>query len=283
MWAGRSTFSPDLRRHPQVVDVCGRVRSPDAITGLASRESSISHDAWESAYRRFETPEEETRKFLRRLKRAGALNWPRDCAIVELFSGRGSGLRALARLGFRRVTGIDLSPRLVAESIDRGKVAVGDCRQLPYASFSQDIAVIHGGLHHLVRIPEDLDLTLAEVSRVLREGGLLVVVEPWQTLFLAIAHWLGSSRLAGRLSGKIAAFGFMVANEGEPYRRWLASPQLVLDCLSSFFGPEQSRVAWGKLMFVGRKKSNGDALTAKADPVLARLWDNPEDSLYDNL
>src|SRR5271166_6151917 len=40
-------------------------------------------ETWEEAYQRFETPEEECRKFLRRLKRLGADDWPRDAAIVE--------------------------------------------------------------------------------------------------------------------------------------------------------------------------------------------------------
>ena len=45
----------------------------------------------------------------------GAMKWPRNAKIVELFCGRGSGLRALHQLGFRAVEGIDLSPSLAAE------------------------------------------------------------------------------------------------------------------------------------------------------------------------
>src|ERR1043165_7998538 len=69
---------------------------------------------WEAAYARFETPLQEQRKFLRRLTKLGALNWPRDAEIVELFCGRGNGLTALSRLGFTRLEGVDLSPTLIA-------------------------------------------------------------------------------------------------------------------------------------------------------------------------
>jgi len=39
---------------------------------------------WESAYRRFETPEEETFKFVPRLLNLGGRDWPRGSAITEL-------------------------------------------------------------------------------------------------------------------------------------------------------------------------------------------------------
>lgn len=212
-------------------------------------------DPWESAYLRFETPEEETRKFLRRLRRFGALRWSREGKIVELFCGRGNGLRALERLGFSRLTGIDLSPTLAAQCSGRGRIVVGDCRRLPYASASADVATVHGGLHHLRRLPEDLVETLAEIQRVLKDDGLLFAVEPWQTPLLSLAHGLASSRIARKLSGKLSALGCMIEHEGETYQRWLASPRLVLDALRLFFRPEMCRVAWGKLLFVGRRRS----------------------------
>ena len=62
-----------------------------------------------SAEKRFESPAEEVRKFRRRLVSVGAVNWPRESAIVELFCGRGNGLKALASLGFQSLSGVDLS------------------------------------------------------------------------------------------------------------------------------------------------------------------------------
>src|SRR5215475_6005216 len=164
-----------------------------------------SQDPWERAYLRFETPEQEIRKFIGRLKFVGAMKWPRNAKIVELFCGRGSGLTALHRLGFSAVQGVDLSPSLAAEYAGPGDILVADCRQLPFKDASKDILIVQGGLHHLPVLPDDLDQALTEGARVLREDGLLVVVEPWATLFLSLAHPLCQSRLIRALSPRIDA------------------------------------------------------------------------------
>src|SRR5215471_20969153 len=82
---------------------------------IKTEAEPLTPDPWEAAYLRFETPEEEIRKFIGRLNRLGARQWPREAEIVELFCGRGNGLVALQRLGFTRLEGVDLSPRLIAQ------------------------------------------------------------------------------------------------------------------------------------------------------------------------
>src|SRR5437762_12555511 len=57
-------------------------------------QAALTPNPWEAAYLRFETPEEEIRKFIGRLNRLGARQWPSDAEIVELFCGRGNGLVA---------------------------------------------------------------------------------------------------------------------------------------------------------------------------------------------
>ncbi|HLB78499.1 MAG TPA: class I SAM-dependent methyltransferase, partial [Candidatus Dormibacteraeota bacterium] len=116
--------------------------------------------AWEQAYTQFETPEEEIAKFTARLVALGARAWPRQAQVVELFCGRGNGLRALERLGFRQLAGIDLSPTLVAQYSGPADCVVGDCRALPYEDESNDIVIVQGGLHHLHKLPDDLELVL---------------------------------------------------------------------------------------------------------------------------
>ena len=115
-------------------------------------------------------PAQEIRKFGGRLRGLGAGAWPRGTKVLELFCGRGNGLRALAGLGFWDVFGVDLSPTLVARSPARGRLVVADCRRLPFAAASREVAVVQGGLHHLMRLPGDLEETLAEVRRVLGRG-----------------------------------------------------------------------------------------------------------------
>jgi len=105
-------------------------------------QNALSLDPWEAAYLRFETPEEEIQKFIGRLNRLGAPQWPRDAEIVELFCGRGNGLIALQRLGFTRIEGVDLSPRLLAQFKGSAKCTVADCRRLPFTDRSKDILTV---------------------------------------------------------------------------------------------------------------------------------------------
>lgn len=177
-------------------------------------------NAWEEAYLRFETPEQEIRKFIARLESIGQRDWRRDAQIVEIFCGRGNGLKALELLGFSNLEGADLSSRLVGEYKGIGKTHVADCRQLPFPDNSRDVVIVQGGLHHLLKLPEDLDQTLAEVRRVLRlETGTFVAVEPWLTPFLQIVHFISEKKLMRRFSGKINAFATMVENEIETYEQ----------------------------------------------------------------
>ena len=213
------------------------------------------HDSWEAAYLRFESPQEEIRKFIGRLKFMGAMKWPRNAKIVELFCGRGSGLRALHKLSFTDVEGIDLSPSLAAEYAGPGNILVGDCRHLPFEDASKDILIVQGGLHHLPLFPHDLDRVLAEGGRVLSKDGLLVVVEPWATLFLSVTHALCRSQTIRTLSPKIDALASMIHYERETYEHWLSQPRLILESLHRVFRCERCHFKWGKIYFAGRKRS----------------------------
>jgi SAM-dependent methyltransferase len=221
----------------------------------ATNQNRSLRDPWEEAYLRFETPEQEIRKFIGRLKFFGATEWPCDARIVELFCGRGSGLRALHQLGFTQAEGLDLSPSLVAEYAGPGKILVGDCRRLPFGNASKDILIAQGGLHHLPVLPEDLDQVLADAARVLKDDGLLILVEPWPTLFLSLVHALCLSRVIRMLSPRINALATMIHYERETYEQWLSQPKLILDSLHKAFQFERCHFRWGKIYFAGRKRT----------------------------
>ena len=224
--------------------------------GEPAGRDCLVHDPWEQAYLRFESPEQEIRKFVERLKFMGATKWPRNAKIVELFCGRGSGLKALHQLGFSEVEGIDLSPSLAAAYAGPGKILVGDCRCLPFENASKDILIVQGGLHHLPVLPDDLDRVLNEAARVLRKDGLLVVVEPWATLFLSLSHALCRSRTIRRLSQKIDALATMIHYERKTYEQWLGHPGLILESVSKTFRVERCHFRWGKIYFAGRKRTS---------------------------
>jgi len=232
---------------------------------LPAVPAAAGDDAWERAYMRFQSPAQEVRKFVRRLRKLGARSWPRNAAVLELFCGRGNGLRALEHLGFTNVTGVDLSPTLAARYQGPARVLVHDCRQLPFPADSYDVAVVHGGLHHLPVIPDDLARTLAEVWRVLRPGGRFLVVEPWRTPFLDFFHFLTRRRVIRRLWPKLDAYETMQEHEADTFEQWISAPAVILGLLRERFDPIVCSTGWGKLHFVGLKQSHGDPERTRRD------------------
>ena len=146
--------------------------------------------------------EQDRVNLIRRLRFMEATEWPRNANIVELFCGRGGGVRALHSL-------------------------------------------------------EDLDQVLAEAKRVLRDNGLLLVVEPWLTPFLSLVHTLCRSRLIRALSPKIDACATMIHYELKTYQQWLNQPLLVLDSLHKAFRVERSHFRWVKFISAGAKAQCG--------------------------
>jgi ubiquinone/menaquinone biosynthesis C-methylase UbiE len=208
-------------------------------------------DPWETAYLRFETSEEEIQKFIVRLNRLGARQWPRDAEIVELFCGRGNGLVALQRLGFTQIEGVDLSPRLIAQFNGSAKCIVADCRKLPFADRSKDVLIVQGGLHHLSTLPDDLEQTFAEMQRVLKKDGRVVFVEPWLTPFLRFVHRVSGNQVTRRLSSKMDALATMIHYERHTYEQWLSQPDVIRMIARAHFVPVHESFAWGKWNFVG--------------------------------
>ncbi len=209
---------------------------------------------WEAAYRRFESPEEEIRKFRKRLVKLGALDWPRRGAAVELFCGRGNGLKALATLGFESLSGVDLSEALLRTYDGTARLYIGDCRDLKFPDHSVDLVVVQGGLHHLPELPGDLEKTLREISRILRPAGRAVLVEPWNTPFLQMAHAACQIDLARRCWSKLDALATMIERERTTYENWLGRKEEILKLLRTHFEPERLSISWGKITFVGRPR-----------------------------
>ena len=206
---------------------------------------------WEEAYRQFQTPQQEIRKFTKRLKAMGFLSISKDSEIVELFCGRGNGLIALSRMGFSQLAGVDLSPVLLSQYPGTAECLVADCRSLPFATHSKDVAVIQGGLHHLETIPADLHRCLKEIHRMLRPDGQIFIVEPWDTPFLSIVHAICKVRCIRRFVPKIDALATMIEQEHVTYCQWLNKPRAILAAFEAYFVCKQVKCRWGKVIFIG--------------------------------
>jgi demethylmenaquinone methyltransferase/2-methoxy-6-polyprenyl-1,4-benzoquinol methylase len=104
--------------------------------------------------------------------RAGLALAERDPArAVDLGGGPGRGARALPELDW---TVVDLAPGMLRRARARGLAAVrGDATRLPLVDDAVDAVIVVDALHHM----PDHATVLAEVARVLRPGGVVVVRE----------------------------------------------------------------------------------------------------------
>jgi ubiquinone/menaquinone biosynthesis C-methylase UbiE len=207
--------------------------------------------AWEAAYKRFETPEEEIAKFTGRLKRFGFESLPKDARINEIFCGRGGGLIALERLGFSHVEGTDLSDTLLAEYRGEATLHLADCLSMPFSDDSFDIVIVQGGLHHLPKIPDDLDQCLAEVKRILKPTGTFYVIEPWRTPFLTFVHFVTDQPMIRKFYAKGDALAAMTQCERVTYEQWLRKPNEIMRVFESHFRSLTTQTSWGKLAYAG--------------------------------
>lgn len=163
--------------------------------------------------------------------------------VADLGAGEGALTLLLAGHG-ASVTAVDQSPkmlRLVEEQAleaglaDRVQVAEGDLESLPLATASVDVVFLSQALHHASR-PER---ALAEASRVLRDGGLLLLLdlakheqewvrEEWADQWLGfdeaeLKQWLSSVGLERitleRLSGSAPGLSVLIvtaSKQGRP-------------------------------------------------------------------
>ena len=103
-------------------------------------------------------------------------------SVLDIATGTGDLAIQFAQSGIKKVTGLDLSPGML--EIGRQKIASkgfenqvemiqGDSENLPFEDNTYDAATVAFGVRNF----EQLEKGLSEIRRVLKKGGLLVVLE----------------------------------------------------------------------------------------------------------
>ena len=129
----------------------------------------------DSRVRRFSQRVIELQTFQRLLRRAQIDLHGRD--LLDAGCGNGYGLELLAQtFRPRRLVGFDLMPEQIDRARNRGlaaEIAVGDITAIAHPDAAFDGVFVFGILHHV----PGWRIALAELARVLKPGGVLLVEE----------------------------------------------------------------------------------------------------------
>jgi SAM-dependent methyltransferase len=145
---------------------------------------------------------------------------PRGAVVLDVGCGCGVTVRHLRERYGLAALGVDPSALLLASGRTRSPelpVLRGRSEHLPMAAASVDAVL----LECVLSVVDDLDAALAEVARVLRPGGLLVVTDLYarnpdaaaQLLRLPVGSCLRGCFVQQQLLDRLAAHGFLL-------RRW---------------------------------------------------------------
>jgi demethylmenaquinone methyltransferase/2-methoxy-6-polyprenyl-1,4-benzoquinol methylase len=103
-------------------------------------------------------------------------------SILDIATGTGDLAILSAKANPKKVVGIDISEEMLNIGIQKVKknnldklieLKVADSEDLPYEDNSFDLAMVAFGVRNF----ENLEKGLSEIKRVLKEGGLLIVLE----------------------------------------------------------------------------------------------------------
>jgi demethylmenaquinone methyltransferase / 2-methoxy-6-polyprenyl-1,4-benzoquinol methylase len=144
----------------------------------------------------------------------------KPAAVLDVATGTGDLAIAISRLGPKNIVGIDISEKMI--EIGRKKITAGgldqlitlqvaDAEKMPFADNSFDAITVAFG----VRNYEDLEGGLSEMRRVLRPGGMMLILEfshpgsfPMKQLYTFYSRFIIPA--AGRLiSGHKKAYSYL--------------------------------------------------------------------------
>lgn len=98
-------------------------------------------------------------------------------AVLDVACGTGGWLAYIRELGASTIAGIDLSTRAIdacRQRLPEGEFHCGPAEMLPFPSAAFDVVTCMGSLEHFL----DKPAALAEMRRVLRPGGCIVLLVP---------------------------------------------------------------------------------------------------------
>jgi len=190
----------------------------------------------------------------RRLTAQVAVGRRPSVAALDCACGTGRLAAALLAAGAGSVVAVDFSPQMLAIArtrYPRIEFVLADLRQLPYPDASFDAVSIGFGLRNL----PDPDASIREMTRVLRRGGRLVILEAVRPEgFARPALRVAATvvpRIAGRLAGNPEAYRYLSETvrtyaSADDVADWLRRTGLV-DVRVRRLGAGAAALVWGSV------------------------------------
>lgn len=149
---------------------------------------------------------------------------PQPAVVLDLCTGTGDLAYLLAKEtgGIARIIGLDYSPHMLeraeekrAGDPDNPRFTLGDATALPWEASTCDVVAVSFAFRNLTYRNPRAGAALAEIRRVLKPGGALVIVESSQPasrilrFFRDVYVELMVGQLVARLSGHASAYRYL--------------------------------------------------------------------------
>lgn len=130
-----------------------------------------------------QTPEWETaclktrRNLKSRKKRLDQFKIRKSDIVLDLGCGDGLNITLLHKMGVKNISGVDISPELVAlarKNNTKTKFKIGSAQKIPFKANEFDVVLVDSVFHHLM----EYSGAASEIKRVLKPKGRLCFVEP---------------------------------------------------------------------------------------------------------
>ena len=185
------------------------------ITTAQLQESRAWHEAYDSGKqverRRAAIPD--------KIRKLGLSTADRNTRVLDLCCGNGETLDALHAMGFRDLSGLDISIPGGLAADARFRVCQGSASKLPFDDQSLDWILIVHALHHLGPA-ENVATVLEECHRVLKPGGRLGIVDFPSSLQIRVAFWC-FRRSFWLVTDYLRYFGSLIQEEWPFLREYL--------------------------------------------------------------
>lgn len=99
----------------------------------------------------------------------------RKLKIIDIGCGNGNILSIMKRMGFRNVTGVEISEQMIKQSKKYAKIVKHDLEYpLPFHENIFDIAIADNVCEHII----NMEQLISEINRILKPGGILIIGGP---------------------------------------------------------------------------------------------------------